>query len=245
MTAALWALIAKLGIEIDPELSALAFIHRSYSYENGGIPTNERLEFLGDSVLGVIVTEHLYRTFPELPEGNLARLRAAVVSTRALAAAARDLEVGPLIRLGRGEMTTGGSDKDSILADTMESIIGAIFLSQGMEAASRFVHAVVDPRVAVAATKGAGLDWKTSLQEVAADQGWPMPTYEVEQSGPDHDRRFTAWCVVNGERRGSGTGRNKKAAEQIAAGETFKVLQVELAAEDSAAKSAVIEPGEG
>lgn len=218
-------LFDKLGIGLDPELWELALVHRSFAFENGGIPTNERLEFLGDAVLGVVVTSHLYRVFPDLPEGQLARLRAAVVNTQSLASVARELQVGDLIKLGHGELTTNGRDKSSILADTMEAIIGATFLSAGMAGAETLVHRLLDARIVAAATMGAGLDWKTSLQEVCAFQGWPMPAYEIESTGPDHDRRFTAWCLVHTERFGPGTGRSKKEAEQVAAGNAYGQLK--------------------
>ncbi|WP_432560501.1 ribonuclease III [Granulicoccus sp. GXG6511] len=218
-------LCAELGIPLDPQLLELARTHRSFAYENGGLPTNERLEFLGDSVLGVVVTEHLYVTHPDLSEGELAKLRAAVVNARALADVARGLEVGALVRLGRGEIATGGHDKSSILADCMEALIGACFLSHGIDGARIFVHHLFDPLMEKAASLGAGLDWKTSLQELAAALGFGAPRYEVLESGPDHDKRFEAWAVVGGVRRGPGRGRNKKTAEQEAAGIAFGELQ--------------------
>lgn len=132
-----------LGIPIDAGLLDLALTHRSYAYEHGGLPHNERLEFLGDSVLGVIVTETLYRTFPDLPEGQLAKLRAAVVNARALADVARDLDLGRYLLLGRGEETTGGRDKSSILADAMEAVIGATYLSSGDGAAQSLVLSLI------------------------------------------------------------------------------------------------------
>lgn len=220
-------IFSELGVQVDTELWELALTHRSFAYENGGIPTNERLEFLGDSVLGVIVTDHLYRRFPALPEGQLARLRAAVVNTNALADIARSLGVGPRIKLGHGEIATGGADKNSILADTMESIIGAVYLSGGIAAARIFVHHLLDPVVEKAATMGAGLDWKTSLQEVSAANGWAMPTYVVEATGPDHARTFTALCLINQRSFGPGEGRNKKQAEQRAAEVAFRALESE------------------
>ncbi|MGL5406170.1 MAG: ribonuclease III [Propionibacteriaceae bacterium] len=218
-------IIEKLGIQMDPQLFSLAFVHRSWAYENGGVPTNERLEFLGDSVLGVVVTEHLYRTYPDLPEGQLAPLRAAVVNTRSLADVGRALQLGPLIKLGRGEIRTGGYDKDSILADTVESIIGATFLSGGMPAAEKLVHELMDPLVAAAASDDAGRDFKTAMQDICAHQSWPMPTYDFEATGPDHDRVFQAWCVVDGHRYGPGKGKSKKRAEQLSAGIAFKELK--------------------
>lgn len=217
-------LCTQLGVPLDPQLFVLALTHRSYAYENGGIPTNERLEFLGDSVLGVIVTDHLYNTHPDLSEGRLAKLRAAVVNARALARVARSLEVGPLIRLGRGEITTGGADKSSILADTMEALIGATYLTHGIGGARTLVHHLFDPLMDEAANLGAGLDWKTSLQELAADMGLGAPHYAVTESGPDHDKRFEAYAVIGDEQFGPGKGHNKKQAEQEAASRGFAAL---------------------
>jgi len=131
--------LTQLGMSIEPELLGHALTHRSFAYEQGGLPTNERLEFLGDSVLGLVVTEHLFLAYPELSEGQLAKLRSAVVNSRALADIARGLDLGALIRLGRGEETTGGRDKSSILADTMEAVIGAVFTEHGIDAARTFV----------------------------------------------------------------------------------------------------------
>lgn len=217
-------LLDELGVTIDPQLFELALVHRSYAYENGGIPNNERLEFLGDAVLGVIVTEYLYVTYPDLPEGQLAKLRAAVVNAHSLADVARELELGPLIMLGRGEESTGGHDKSSILADCTEAVIAAIFLSGGMAAAETFVHHVFDPLVDTAASLGAGLDWKTSLQELCANNALTGPVYVIEESGPDHDKRFVAFAVVDDLRYGPGNGRNKKQAEQEAAATAFAAL---------------------
>lgn len=225
-------LCEELGIELDPQLFSLALTHRSWAYENGGVPHNERLEFLGDSVLGIVVTEHLYRTYPDLPEGRLAKLRSAVVNTHALADVARGLDLGSEIKLGRGETTTGGANKDSILADTTEAFFGAVYLSAGRDAADRLIHVLMDPLVADAARAGAGLDWKTSLQELCAALGLPSATYTHESSGPDHDKRFTARAVV-GERVFAGAeGRSKKQAEQGAAAAAFAELDAERAASE-------------
>lgn len=210
-------LLHELDLAPAPELFELALTHRSYAYEHGRIPTNERLEFLGDAVLGVVVTEDIYTHHPEMAEGRLAKLRAAVVSTQALARVARPLGVGELLRLGRGELATGGRDKDSLLADAMEAIIGAVHVQYGIAGARIFVHHVLDGAIAEAATMGAGLDWKTSLQEIAAELGQEGPEYEITSTGPDHDRRFTAVAVVGGRHFGPGTGRSKKMAEQEAA----------------------------
>lgn len=187
-------------------------------------PHNERLEFLGDSVLGVIVTEHLYLMFPEAAEGHLAKLRAAVVSTTALAARARSLDLGRLIRLGRGEVLTGGDDKDSILADTMEAIIGAVFLSCGRDAAAAYVHRLTDGMVVEADKLGAGLEWKMSLHELCVERGMTPPTYVHEASGPDHNKRFTARASIDGVLYEGSLGRSKKEAEQGAAKLAYEAL---------------------
>lgn len=211
-------LCAHLGVVgLDAQLLDRALTHRSYAYENGGLPTNERLEFLGDSVLGVVVTESLYRTHPDLSEGRLAKLRAAVVNARALAEVARTLGLGEHILLGRGEETTGGRNKSSILSDTVEALIGAIYLDQGFEVAGQVVHKLFDPLMTAAAEMGAGLDWKTSLQELAADHGLGVPEYLIDGSGPDHEKTFIARVRVGEGVYGHGTGRSKKEAEQQAA----------------------------
>ena len=215
------SLLDELGITIDPQLFELALVHRSYAYENGAIPHNERLEFLGDAVLGVVITEHLYLRFPELPEGRLAKLRAAVVNAHALADVARSLEIGPLLRLGKGELATGGANKSSILADSFEAVLGALYLSAGRDAADAFVHTLFDPLVETANGLGAGLDWKTSLQELSAQLGQGSPEYLVTGDGPDHARMFTAHVRVGDRLFGHGQGRTKKQAEQQAAQTAF------------------------
>jgi ribonuclease-3 len=215
----------ELGLGLAPELIERALTHRSYAYEQGGLPTNERLEFLGDSVLGLVVTEHLFTTYPDLSEGQLAKLRAAVVNSRALADVARGLDLGGVVHLGRGEETTGGRDKSSILADTMEAVIGAVFLEHGIDAARTFVHHLFDALMADVATRGAGLDWKTSLQELSSLSGLGVPFYEVVESGPDHAKSFQATVRIDTRRYGPGAGRNKKEAEQNAAAIAFAALQ--------------------
>jgi ribonuclease-3 len=210
-------LATNLGVSIDLSLLSQALTHRSYAYEHGGLPHNERLEFLGDAVLGVLVTDTLYRTFPELPEGQLAKLRAAVVNSRALAVVARELNLGDYLLLGRGEETTGGRDKSSILADAMEAVIGATFLSAGIEVAGELVHMRFDPLIELSADLGAGLDWKTSLQEAASNANLGLPEYLVSDSGPDHEKEFHARVRVGEDCIGEGWGRSKKLAEQQAA----------------------------
>ena len=180
-------LAARLEVDVDPGLLERALTHRSYAYENGGLPTNERLEFLGDSVLGLVVTDALYRTHPDLPEGQLAKLRAAVVNMRALADVGRGLGLGEYLRLGRGEETTGGRDKSSILADTVEALIGAVYLDRGLDGGHRAGAPALRPADrARPPALGAGLDWKTSLQELTAARGLGVPEYVVSESGPDH-----------------------------------------------------------
>jgi len=224
MNDAATPLIEKLGVQLDPELLVLSLTHRSFAHEAGGIPTNERLEFLGDTVLGLVVTETLYRTHPTLSEGELAKMRAATVSQRALAAVARELELGAYMLLGKGELATGGDDKDSILSDTLEALFGAVYLAHGLEEARGVVLRLVGPTLEAAADLGAGLDWKTSLQELAAELGLGAPVYEVVGEGPDHARTFTARAIVGGEARGTGTGPAKKLAEQQAAADAYGAL---------------------
>lgn len=214
-----------IGVEVDPGIVLRALTHRSYAYEKGGLPTNERLEFLGDSVLGLVVTDTLFRKHPDLPEGQLAKLRAAVVNMRALADVSRGLGLGGFIRLGRGEEGTGGRDKSSILADTLEAIIGAVYLDRGLDTASEFVHRLFDPLIATASGLGAGLDWKTSLQELTASEVLGVPEYQVEESGPDHQKTFRATVRVAGESYGLGEGRSKKEAEQQAAESAWKAIR--------------------
>jgi len=209
-------LVKKLGVEIDPELLSLALTHRSYAYEHGGIPHNERLEFLGDAVLGQAVTVMLYRRHPDLDEGALAKRRASVVSTVALAEVARTIGLGEHLLLGRGEEQTGGRDKDSILADTMEAVIGAAYLSAGPDSATELVLRLVEPLFADPERYGAAMDPKTSLQELAARRGVTPPVYTIASTGPDHDRVFTATVTV-GPVTSTGTGSSKKTAEMAAA----------------------------
>jgi len=215
-----------------------ALTHRSYAYENGNLPTNERLEFLGDAVLGLVVTDALYRRHPDLPEGQLAKLRAAVVNMRALADVARDLDVGEYVLLGRGEETSGGRDKSSILADTLEALIGVAYLQHGIECASELVHRLVDGLLDSSDELGPGLDWKTSLQELTATHGLGVPEYVVEEEGPDHAKTFHAAVRVAGVVRGRGTGRSKKEAEQQAAATAFASITGDMSNREATRKDA-------
>ncbi|MDQ1245870.1 MAG: ribonuclease [Actinomycetota bacterium] len=219
-----------LGVEIDPALLELALTHRSFAFEHGNLPTNERLEFLGDAVLGLVVTEELYRRHPELPEGDLARMRASIVNARALAQVARTLGLGEYLRLGRGEEATGGRDKPSILADTVEAVLGALYLTTGLAEAQRTVLMVFGPLIDRSGDLGAGLDWKTSLQELASRLGIGVPYYRVTATGPDHNRTFTAAVEFDGRSWGEGAGSAKKHAEQEAAEAAWRALTEHAAA---------------
>jgi ribonuclease-3 len=211
------ALLEVLGVRLSEPALTLALTHRSFAYENGGLPTNERLEFLGDAVLGVVVTDALYRRFPDVGEGRLAKLRAAVVNMRALADVARTLGLGDHLLLGRGEETTGGRNKNSILADTMEAVIGACYLEVGLVITGELILRLIEPQLHQALSLGAGLDWKTSLQESTSRHALGAPLYRILESGPDHAKQFTAEVSVGGVLLGGGSGRTKKAAEQAAA----------------------------
>lgn len=217
----------RLNSDATDESLELALTHRSFAYENGGIATNERLEFLGDSVLGVVVTDTLYRNFPDAAEGQLARMRAAVVNSKALAQVARTLGLGDFVRLGRGELATGGRDKSSILADTTEAVIGAVYLDLGPDAAAALVHQLIDPLIEHAASLGAGLDWKSSLQELTSAQQLGVPEYSVEGSGPPHDREFVATVAVGGRVLGEGSGKSKKEAEHLAAKQAWEAISAQ------------------
>jgi ribonuclease-3 len=218
-------LAKRLGCAIDPAMLERALTHRSFAYENGGLPTNERLEFLGDAVLGLVVTDTLFRAHPDLPEGQLAKLRSAVVNAKALADVGRSLGLGPFLLLGRGEETTGGRDKGSILADTVEAVIGAVYVAMGLAEADLLVHRLFDPVIELASGLGAGLDWKTSLQELTAERGLGVPEYHIDDEGPDHEKSFTAVVRVAGVAHGSGIGRSKKEAEQEAAANAWADLR--------------------
>jgi ribonuclease-3 len=220
-------LLEALGLTLDAELLRRALTHRSYAYEHGGLPHNERLEFLGDSVLGVVVTDALFRAHPDLPEGKLAKLRASIVNMRALADVARGIGpdgLGAYVRLGRGEETTGGRDKSSILADTVEALLGAIYLEHGIVVASRVIHDLFDELMDAVANAGAGLDWKTTLQELTAERGLGVPEYLMSSSGPDHERTFTARAHIQGRTFEACTGRSKKEAEQGAAENAWRAI---------------------
>lgn len=218
------ALVKALGISVKTELLDLALTHRSFAYESGGIPTNERLEFLGDSVLGLVVTQELYDQLPDMDESRLSPLRSGVVNTKALAQIARDLNLGPSLRIGKGEETSGGRDKNSILADALEAIVGAIYLEHGYEATAKIILNWFRPVIASAMAQGSGIDGKTALQELAAARNLGLPEYLVTETGPDHDKHFNANVSVGGEIVGTGEGKSKRDAEQAAARSAYLKL---------------------
>ncbi|XNZ00914.1 ribonuclease III [Micrococcus luteus] len=221
-------LFERLGVEITSETLELALTHRSFAYEQGGLPTNERLEFLGDAVLGYVVTDHLFKAFPALSEGDLARRRASIVSTHALAVVCRGLGVGPFIRLGEGEHRTGGADKDSILADTFEALIGAAYIDHGPVAAAAMVHRHVVPLLDDPQIARAGTDWKTKVAEAASRHSLGTVRYEIVGQGPAHDPRFRATLWVGGTEYASAVASSKKQAERDAAAESWPRLEADL-----------------
>jgi ribonuclease III len=209
----------------DAALRETALTHRSYAFERGLSVNNERLEFLGDSVLGLVVTDLAFRSYPELPEGQLAKLRAAIVNMQALADVARGLGIGELILLGKGEEQSGGHDKASILADALEAIFGAVYLDAGLDVARELIERLFRGRMDAYVRGEGDRDFKTLLQELASQQQQTLPSYEVQDEGPDHQKEFTAVVSLGGERLGSGMGRTKKEAEQHAAREAYERLR--------------------
>lgn len=224
-------LTSQLGVEVAQDLLALAFTHRSFAYETGLKETNERLEFLGDSVLGLIVTEELYLRYPDLDESRLSPLRSGIVNMRALADIARSLSLGKYIRLGKGEEVTNGRDKNSLLADALEALIGAIYMTSGFEVTAECLRRLIAPTLDNAMAMGAGLDGKTALQELVASLGKATLEYQVTESGPDHDKSFVATALVGGEPIATGEGKSKREAEQSAARSAFEILRTQTPAE--------------
>jgi ribonuclease-3 len=216
------ALDAALGIRFrDAALREMALTHRSYAFERSLDATNERLEFLGDSVLGLVVTDLAFEAFPAMPEGELAKLRAAIVNAQALADVARSLGLGGLVRLGKGEEQSGGRDKASILADALEAVFGAVYLDLGLDAARELIERLFRPLMEAYARGEGDRDYKTILQELASRELHAMPEYRLEERGPDHEKEFTATVFLDGQAMGTGVGRSKKEAEQRAAREAF------------------------
>jgi ribonuclease-3 len=207
----------RLGVDLEPQLLELALTHRSYSYENGNLPNNERLEFLGDSVLGFVVTAHIHDLLTELPEGELTKVKNAVVSARALAAVAEKLGLGEFLLLGKGEDQTGGRSKLNILADSFEAVLGAIYVSKGLDEAKSFIARFVFPLLEDTDALRANSDPKTTLQEKVQQLGKAAPAYTTSFEGPDHDRTFTATVSVDFKVIGTGSGKSRKSAETEAA----------------------------
>ncbi|MGD7000954.1 ribonuclease III [Corynebacterium halotolerans] len=221
-------LIERLGVALRPELLRLALTHRSFANENGHLPNNERLEFLGDAVLGLSVATQLYVQYPSRPESDISKMRASIVSRYGLADIAREIELGRHILLGRGELVTEGRSKESILADTTEALLGAIYLEHGFETARDVVLRLFAEKIDSATSTGLHQDWKTTLQERLAERKLPMPVYQSTSTGPDHDLQFTAEVMVGAKVLGAGEGTNKKLAEQEAARVAYRKLRGEL-----------------
>jgi ribonuclease-3 len=209
----------------SPDKLAAALAHRSWCAENEGAASNERLEFLGDSVLGLVVTDHIYRAYPDLPEGELAKVRSSVVNAQALADAALALDLGSAIMLGKGEDASGGREKPSILSDAFEALIGAIYLDGGWDASAEFVLRMLGGLIEEAAAGPGGQDYKTRLQELAAQHYPDLPRYVVEDEGPDHAKTFQAAVFIGPDKQGEGRGRSKKQAEQAAARAAWESLR--------------------
>ncbi|MDO5723642.1 MAG: ribonuclease III [Flaviflexus sp.] len=217
------ALLESWGIAIDAELLELALIHRSWSFENGKVPTNERLELLGDSVLSLVVTEKLYREFPDKSEAELVPLRAAAVSEEPLADIAKRIHLDEFILLGNGELVTDGRNKPSILSDAVEALIAATYLTHGLEPTRAIVEAHTSTYLSGAAIVP-GSDWKTAVQMVAQSAGLGEVTYDIEASGPDHAKRYRATCRIADRVYGSGESTAKAKAELAAAKATYPML---------------------
>ena len=241
MTVDRTPLLDALGVELPDEVLTVALTHRSYAFENGGLPTNERMEFLGDAVLGLLIADILIHRHPDSPEGELAKLRNSIVNTQALAAVGRELAdtgLGTFLLLGRGEVVTGGHDKASILADGVEALLGAVYLQHGFDVSRDVVLRLFGDLLDTAPSLGAALEWKSSLQELTAARGLGMPKYVVTSDGPDHDRVFTASVLVNGEEYGVGVGTSKKDAEVKAAAQAWTALDSETVGDPPPADNA-------
>jgi ribonuclease III len=227
-TAADGRLAERLGHRFTrPELLGQALSHRSWCSEHGGRASNERLEYLGDAVLGLIVAEHTFRVHPELSDGMLSKVRASVVNAHVLAEVAVELGIAEHLRLGKGEDASGGRTKVSILADTMEAVIGAVYLDAGLDTTRELVISMLVTRITAAVGEPGESDHKSRLQEEAVRLGLGVPRYDLEGFGPDHARRYLATVYVAGQRLGTGEGRSKKDAEQVAAQAACGSLEAE------------------
>lgn len=215
-------LLATLGVDLEPQLLKLALTHRSFANEHGPLPNNERLEFIGDAVLGLSVANALFDQHPSRPESDLSPMRARVVSRYGLADVARDIDLGTHVLVGRGEEVTGGRNKDSILADTTEALLGAVYRQHGFEVTREVILRLFATKLESAHWIQ---DWKTLLQERVAELGGQPPVYIATVDGPEHEQVFTAEAVIGGTTRGTGRGQNKKTAEQNAAREALFFLK--------------------
>jgi len=216
----------------DREHLDRSLVHRSFCAEHPEAESNERMEFLGDAVLGLSVTNHVFVTYPNLPEGELAKLRASVVNAEVLASLGAEIELGPALLLGKGEDASGGRTKASILADAMEAVIAAVYLDGGWPAADGLVLRLLGERIREGAAGPGGHDYKTRLQELAARRFDQLPRYHVRAEGPDHSKEFFATVSISGEVRGEGQGRSKKQAEQAAARAAWERLDADGLASD-------------
>ena len=217
-------LLDGFGVSLPADALRLALTHRSFANENGMLPNNERLEFLGDAVLGLSVAERLYREYPDRTESEISKMRAGVVNMYALADAAREIGLGDHVLLGRGEQLTNGKDKNSILADTTEAMLGAIYLEHGFQTAKDVILRLFKSRIESAPTVGLHMDWKTELLEKIAGRGLGEPEYDTTISGPAHDPHFTSTVSLQGKVWGHGEGHTKKEAEHHAAREAHDAL---------------------
>ncbi|HZA00090.1 MAG TPA: ribonuclease III [Acidimicrobiales bacterium] len=228
-------LAERLGVKLDDtEVLAPALVHRSWCAENSGYDSNERLEFLGDAVLGLVITDHAFHTYTSLSEGELTDVRKAVVNAVTLAEVADELELGSYLLLGKGEEQSGGREKPSILADALEAVLGAVYVAAGLEQATGLVLRLLGSRVAEAHAGGpGGQDYKSRLQELVARRFDEAPRYETVAEGPDHARSFRVTVAVAGITRGRGEGRSKKQAEQVAARAAYVSLAADVETEDA------------
>jgi ribonuclease-3 len=217
-------LTARVGVELSEKLLIQSLTHRSYAYEQNLSETNERLEFLGDSILGLVITDELFKKFPQASEGELAKSRAAIVNSRALASVGRAIGLGEFIFLGKGEEASGGRDKSSILADAVEALLGAIYLEHGLDKSAEVILRLFAPVIEDSISIGATLDWKTSLAEIAHNKKLGSIDYQISESGPDHDKSFEAIIKISDQIIAKGEGKSKKTAEQEAAKLAFEHL---------------------
>ncbi|AWB81635.1 ribonuclease III [Corynebacterium yudongzhengii] len=226
-------LLETIGASLDDEHLKLALTHRSFANENDFLPNNERLEFLGDAVLGLTIAGKLYELHPTRPESDISKMRASIVSRYGLADVAREIGLGEHILLGKGELITDGRNKDSILADTTEALLGALYRQHGFEVTRDVILNLFSEKIDNASAVGLTHDWKTTLQERLAELKAPMPVYSATSEGPEHDLTFTAHATINDKILGTGVGHNKKLAEQQAAHQAFLVLRDDPRAADA------------